>query len=52
MTEMTTEFVGKGEDRSADMRTGMGIAVSSGKGSVMAVSTVTHLAAPRVGSAS
>ena len=46
-----TAFVGRGEDRSADMGMGMGIGASSGKGSVMATSAVTHPEAPRAASA-
>ena len=55
MTEAAAEFVGSragvgarngwGEEGSADM----GIGASSSKGSVMAVSTVTHPAVPLAG---
>ena len=57
MTEAAAEFVGsgagvgarngRGEEGSADM----GIGASSGKGSVMSVSTVTHPVLPLSGSA-
>ena len=48
---MPTKLTGRDEDGSADMGAGMGMGASS-NGSVMAVDTVTHPAAPREGSAS
>jgi hypothetical protein len=51
MTDVTTAFVGRGEERSADMCMGVDIGASIGKSRVMAVSAVAHPEAPLASSA-